>query len=313
MRGARAASTSAPSRWAARSSSRSPRRARQVFFFANYSMSNDSAPGRLAGTSTVPANRKHLEGDFSDLLLLPSGAGPPRRRATIDAQIFDPLTTAGSASSGPRHSRPVPEQHHPEKPVHEPGRLVESGVRALRAMVPAPNQNFLSPTQQPVNNYYRAAEPDQPHNMQGSVRLDYNHSASSRFFLRFNGNTFEESSLVDWTYDSPDPEFRGCTTSPCSLQLVGHGHLDEGAEQYTVIDTQISEPRPSARHAQEPGQLPADVGGPAGVPGRFLQARFECILPQVTFAAPAGTRTIRAWEASSTAASGSRPIRGSRT
>ena len=28
------------------------------------------------------------------------------------------------------------------------------------AMVPAPNQNFLSPTQQPVNNYYRAAEPD---------------------------------------------------------------------------------------------------------------------------------------------------------
>src|SRR4029453_1275770 len=47
----------------------------KVFFFANYAMSNAPAPGRLAGTSTVPANRKHLEGDFSDLLLLPSAAG----------------------------------------------------------------------------------------------------------------------------------------------------------------------------------------------------------------------------------------------
>ena len=76
-------------------------------------------------------------------------------------------------------------------------------------MVPAPNQNFLSPTQQPVNNYFRAAEPDQPHNTQGSVRIDYNQSESSRFFVRVNGNKFLESSLVDWTYDSPDPQFQG--------------------------------------------------------------------------------------------------------
>ena len=47
----------------------------KAFFFFNFSRSSDSAPGRLAGNSTVPANRKHLEGDFSDLLLLPSGAG----------------------------------------------------------------------------------------------------------------------------------------------------------------------------------------------------------------------------------------------
>ena len=78
-----------------------------------------------------------------------------------------------------------------------------------RAMVPAPNQNFLSPTQQPTNNYFRAAEPDQPRNIQASLRVDYNHSDSSRFFFRGNGNNFLESSLVDWTYDSPDPKFRG--------------------------------------------------------------------------------------------------------
>src|SRR4051812_16043289 len=47
----------------------------KAFFFANFSMSNDSAPGRLAGNSTVPASQKELDGDFSDLLQLPSGAG----------------------------------------------------------------------------------------------------------------------------------------------------------------------------------------------------------------------------------------------
>jgi hypothetical protein len=55
-------------------------------------MSNDSAPGRCAcpPTSTVPANRKHLEGDFSDLLLLPSGAGANTPAGHHQYQIFDP-------------------------------------------------------------------------------------------------------------------------------------------------------------------------------------------------------------------------------
>ena len=72
-------------------------------------MSNDSAPGRLAGTSTVPANRKHLEGDFSDLLLLPSGAGATTPAGHHQYQIFDPLTTRPDpAPSRTRDSRPVP-------------------------------------------------------------------------------------------------------------------------------------------------------------------------------------------------------------
>ena len=45
-------------------------------------------------TSTVPANEKHLDGDFSDLLLLPSGAGPNTPPGHHQYQIFDPLTTA---------------------------------------------------------------------------------------------------------------------------------------------------------------------------------------------------------------------------
>src|SRR5688500_4701917 len=65
----------------------------KAFFFGNFSMSNDSAPGRLAGNSTVPANEKHLNGDFSDLLLLPSGAGATTPAGHHQYQIFDPLTT----------------------------------------------------------------------------------------------------------------------------------------------------------------------------------------------------------------------------
>ena len=44
----------------------------KVFFFPNYSYVNDSIPGRNQGTNTVPANEKHLQGDFSDMLRLPN-------------------------------------------------------------------------------------------------------------------------------------------------------------------------------------------------------------------------------------------------
>jgi len=55
----------------------------KMFFFANYSYVNDSIPGRNLGTSTVPANQKHLQGDFSDMLQLPNPA---------QYIIYDPLT-----------------------------------------------------------------------------------------------------------------------------------------------------------------------------------------------------------------------------
>jgi len=55
----------------------------KLFFFGNYSYVNDSIPGRNLGTNTVPANEKHLQGDFSDMLLLPNPA---------QYIIYDPLS-----------------------------------------------------------------------------------------------------------------------------------------------------------------------------------------------------------------------------
>jgi len=263
---------------------------RKAFFFVNYSKSDDSAPGRLAGNSTVPANAKHLAGDFSDLLLLPSGAGPNTPAGHHQYQIFDPLTTKPDPLRPGRVIRdPFPNNIIPTARFMNADGTYKNPLFALyRAMVPAPNQNFLSPTQQPLNNYYRAAEPDQPHNTQFSARVDYNLSDRNRLFIRGNGNTFLESSLVDWTYDSPDPKYVGLhdvararyTWSVTGTWTSVHGN--------TVFDTQVAANRANQRDTRKNliNYTPAGVGLPSYLDD-FCQARYECIMPNVDFANPA--------------------------
>ena len=258
----------------------------KVFFFANYSMSNDSAPGRLAGTSTVPANRKHLEGDFSDLLLLPSGAGANTPAGHHQYQIYDPLTTRPDPLRPGRVIRdPFPGNIIPKERFMNPdGSYKNPAFGLYQRMVPPPNQNFLSPTQQPVGNYFRAAEPDQPHNTQASVRIDYNRSESSRFFVRVNGNKFLESSLVDWTYDSPDPEFRGLhDVARSRFTWSATGTWTKVLSRNTVIDTQLAGNRAHQRDLRKNlvKYSPTSVGLPAYM-DEYCKARFECILPQNT-------------------------------
>jgi hypothetical protein len=258
----------------------------KAFFFANFSKSSDSAPGRCAcpATSTVPANRKHLEGDFSDLLLLPSGAGATTPAGHHQYQIYDPLTTRPDPLRPGRVIRdPFPGNIIPKERFMNPDGTYKNPAFGLyQAMVPAPNQNFLSPTQQPVNNYFRAAEPDQPHNTQASLRVDYNHSDNSRFFVRGNGNTFLESSLVDWTYDSPDPDFRGLhDVARARFSWSVTGTWTRIVSNSTVIDTQISGNRAHQRDTRKNliNYTPTSVRLPAYLDD-FCQARFECILPQ---------------------------------
>jgi carboxypeptidase family protein len=259
----------------------------KAFFFANFSKSDDSSPGRLAGNSTVPANAKHLNGDFSDLLLLPSGAGPTTPAGHHQYQIFDPLTTRPDPLRPGRVIRdPFPNNVIPKERFMNPDGSYKNPLFALyRAMVPAPNQNFLSPTQQPVNNYYRAAEPDQPHNTQFSMRVDYNPTANDRIFIRGNGNKFLESSLVDWTYDSPTPEFRGLhdvARSRFSWSLTGT--WTKTLRGNTVIDTQVSGNRAHQRDLRKNlvNYRPSAVGLPAYMDD-YCSSRFECILPLVDF------------------------------
>ena len=258
----------------------------KIFFFANYSKSSDSAPGRLAGTSTVPANRKHLEGDFSDLLLLPSGAGATTPPGHHQYQIYDPLTTRPDPLRPGRVIRdPFPGNIIPKDRFMNPDGTYKNPAFGLyQRMVPAPNQNFLSPTQQPVGNFFRAAEPDQPHNTQGSIRVDYNHSESDRIFVRVNGNRFLESSLSDWTYASPDPEFQGLhDVARSRFSWSATGTWTKVLSRNTVIDTQIAGNRAHQRDLRKNlvNYSPTSVGLP-GYMDEYCEARFECILPQVT-------------------------------
>lgn len=269
----------------------------KLFFFGNFSMSNDSAPGRLAGTSTVPANSKHLEGDFSDLLLLPSGAGPTTPAGHHQYQIYDPLTTRPDPARPGRVIRtPFPNNIIPkDRFMNADGTYKNPAFGMYRAMVPAPNQNFLSPTQQPISNYYRAAEPDQPHNTQVSARVDYTLSATDRLFVRVNGNDFLESSLVDWTYDSPDPQYVGLhdvARSRYSWSVTGT--WTKVMKGTTVIDTQISANRANQRDTRKNlvNYSPTSVGLPSYMDD-YCEAHFECILPFNDFTAPAGTNTYQ--------------------
>jgi hypothetical protein len=255
----------------------------KAFFFANFSKSDDSAPGRLQGNSTVPANRKHLEGDFSDLLQLPHGRGANTPLTHHQYQIYDPLTTRPDPARPGRVIRdPFPNNIIPKDRFMNPDGSYKNPAFAIyRDLVPEPNQNFLSPTQQPSNNYFRASEPDRPHNTQGSVRVDVNASENDRFFVRVNGNKFLEN--------LSDPFYATTSTVYKDLMDLGRGRYSWSVtgtwtkvlRGNTVVDTQLAANRAHQRDTRfnQVKYKPTDIGLP-GYLDEFCLARFECILPQ---------------------------------
>jgi hypothetical protein len=85
----------------------------KLFFFGNYQRNYDDSAARNTPTITVPANQKHLNGDFSDLLTLPPGGGPASQY-----QIYDPLTVRpdparqGSVIRDPFPGNIIPENRY---------------------------------------------------------------------------------------------------------------------------------------------------------------------------------------------------------
>ena len=148
----------------------------KLFYFANYSYANDAIPGKIQGSITVPANPKHLEGDFSDLLRLPNPA---------QYQIYDPLTTRPDPTKPSRMIRdPFPNNIIPRNRIFNPDGSYKSPLMALYSrLVPAPNQNFVESGQQPSGNFYQGGQPDSPKSQQYGVRVDFNASATDRLFF----------------------------------------------------------------------------------------------------------------------------------
>jgi hypothetical protein len=246
----------------------------KLFFFANYQRNYDNAPAQSTPTSTVPANAKHLDGDFSDLLRLPNGG---------QYQIYDPLTVRPDpARPGSFIRTPFANNIIPRDRFMNANGTFKSPLFALyRDMVPQPNQNFVESGQAPVSNYYQGGIPNQVTAQNFGGRIDYNHSSNDRFFFRASGTTFYEYN-TDWTYETKFAGLHSNDKTRASWSYTGNWTKVRKA---MVIDTQVSANR-FYEDQQRRGlhaYRPTDVGLPAYLDD-FCQAVDNCMMPTINFA-----------------------------
>jgi carboxypeptidase family protein len=247
----------------------------KLFYFANYSLANDAIPGKIQGSITVPANEKHLQGDFSDLLRLPNPA---------QYQIYDPLTTRPDPTNPSRMIRdPFPNNIIPRDRIFRADGTYKNPLMNLYSkMVPKPNQNFVENGQQPTGNFYQGGQPDSPKSQQYGFRLDFNPSAKDRFFFRTSGITFLEY-VSDWTYNAPDPALRIHSADRSRYQWSYTGTWTRVMGGTTVLDTSVATNR--FNQIDEFRGLhnykPTDVGLPSYLDD-FCSANGGCTLPAVT-------------------------------
>ncbi len=244
----------------------------RLFFFGSYQRNYDNAPAQSTPTSTVPANERHLNGDFSDLLALPNGS---------QYQIYDPLTVRPDpARPGSVIRDPFPNNIIPTHRFMNPDGSYRNPLFALyRDMMPPPNQNFIESGQVPTGNYYQGGLPNQVTGQNYAVRVDYNHSANDRFFFRANGTTFYEYN-VDWTYETKYAGLHANDKTRASWSYTGNWTkvLGDG----TVVDSQVSANR-FYEDQQRRGlhkYKPTDVGLPSYLDD-FCQALDNCMLPTI--------------------------------
>jgi hypothetical protein len=246
----------------------------KLFYFFNYQRNYDDSAARNTPTSTVPANAKHLDGDFSDLLTL----GTPGQY-----QIYDPLTVRPDpARPGSFIRTPFPNNIIPKDRFMNPNGTYKNPLFALyRDMIPPPNQNFVEQGQIPTGNYYQGGVPNLTNASNFGGRIDYNASQSDRIFFRYAGTTFHEQ-LGDWTYESPNPKYHGLHVNDktrASWAYTGNWTKVLGS---TVVDTQFSTNR-FYEDQQRRGMhqyKPTDIGLPSYL-DEFCTSVNNCMLPVI--------------------------------
>jgi hypothetical protein len=258
----------------------------KLFYFLNYQRNYDDSAARNTPTTTVPANAKHLDGDFSDLLRL----GSPGQ-----FQIYDPLTVRPDpARPGSFIRTPFPNNIIPKDRFMNADGTYKNPLFALyRRMVAAPNQNFVEQGAIPQNNYYQGGVPNLTSASNFGGRIDYNASEKDRFFFRASGTTFHEQ-LGDWTYESPTPEFHGLHVNDktrSSWAYVGNWtRVTSGA---VVFDTQIAANR-FFEDQQRRGMhkyTPAGLGLP-GYLDEFCSAVSQCMMPRIQVSGYQGVSNV---------------------
>ena len=243
----------------------------KLFFFGNYQRNYDNAPAQSTPTSTVPANQKHLNGDFSDLLALPNGS---------TYQIYDPLSVRPDpARPGSFIRTPFPNNIIPQDRFMNPNGTYKNPLFALyRDLSPKPNQNLIENGQVPTNNYYQGGIPNQVTAHNFGFRVDYNHSAKDRFFFRASGTDFYEYN-TDWTYETTYAGLHSNDKTRASWSYTGNWTKVLGL---TVIDTQFAANR-FYEDQQRRGlhkYKPTDVGLPSYLDD-FCQSLNNCMMPTI--------------------------------
>jgi Carboxypeptidase regulatory-like domain/TonB dependent receptor len=250
----------------------------KLFYFFNYQRNYDDSAARNTPTSTVPANAKHLDGDFSDLLRL----GSPGQY-----QIYDPLTVMPDpARPGSFIRTPFPNNIIPRDRFMNPNGTYKNPLFALyRDMVAAPNQNFVEQGQIPQNNYYQGGVPNLTNASNFGGRIDFNASEKDRFFFRASGTTFHEQ-LGDWTYESPNPQYHGLHVNDKTRYSWAYiGNWTRVTSGAVVFDTQIATNR--FFEDQQRRGLHEYTPGSVGLPSyldEFCGAVDQCMMPVISLA-----------------------------
>ena len=118
----------------------------------NVSVSNDSAPGRLAGNVDRSGEPQAARGRLLRPAAAPVGCWRDHAGGAHQYQIYDPLTARADPLRPGRVIRdPFPNNIIPKNRFMNPdGSYKNPSFGMYQAMVPEPNQNFISPTQQPT-------------------------------------------------------------------------------------------------------------------------------------------------------------------
>ena len=285
----------------------------KLFYFFNYQKNYDDSAARNTPTITVPANAKHLDGDFSDLLTL----GTPGQY-----QIYDPLSVRPDpARPGSFIRTPFPGNIIPrDRFMNADGTYKNPLFGLYRSMVAGPNQNFVEQGSIPTGNLYQGGVPNLTNASNFGGRIDFNASEKDRFFFRGSGTTFHEQ-LGDWTYESPTPAFHGLhVNDKTRLSWAYVGNWTRVTQSAIVFDTQISATR-FFEDQQRRGMhqyTPAGVGLPSYI-DQFCSAVEQCMMPRIQIAGYQGVSNVAnggldathiQGQTSMTAVKGSHTVRG---
>lgn len=235
----------------------------KLFFFFGVDGYRKSSPpegDKLGHTLPTLANRT---GDFSQLL----NVDPVRY------QLYDPLSVRADPARATHYIRnPIPGNIIPKS------RQINPTAASYIKLLPAPNNDPLSPTAQPTNNFMAVGMPFVWNYNAFNNRVDYNYSEKHRFFGRWSWSDFKED-YYDWMYST----YRG-------LQKAGLNRHNAGAtvdwvytrSAATLLDTAVgvTQFRDGYQNDVPLRFKPSDVGLPAYMDA---QAGPRHLLPDMSF------------------------------